>query len=119
MNQYFIHLIFCLISVNIANATDRLPIYKNQLLSKARISLLRDGWKPYVTLDMTNKLNEVGLTEREYIHAGYIEVGNCGASTPYCEFNYRKNEKCLHVVAGGDEDKIIKETISKWSYTCK
>jgi hypothetical protein len=119
MNKLITVFLYSLFAMSIANATEKLPIHKHQLLSKARLSLIKAGWEPYVIFNLVNKPEEVNLIERQYIRAGYGEVGNCGASTPYCVFNYKKNEKCLQIVAGSFEEPIKTNTVEKWSYECE
>ena len=111
----FVLMFFC-ISV-FANA--HLPIRKAQPLSKARKALITKSWKPYPVYDMVKNPKEVSMMAREYIKAGYIEVGNCGVSNPDCSFNYRKGKKCLQVIAGSYEAPVDETTVTEWTNECE
>ena len=100
-------------------ANTRLPLVKNQPLSKARKALIAKGWKPHPVYDMAKKPEEVSMMAHEYIKAGYIEVGNCGASNPDCSFNYRKGKKCLQVIAGSYEAPVDETTVTTWTNECE
>lgn len=114
MNKLLLILISVFLTTNVY-AEEKLPIHKNQLLSKAKADLIRSGWKPYPT----NKPEDIGLIQERYIEKGYIEVENCGASTPYCVFRYKQRRKCLNLVAGSYEENVEETIVVKWYLDCK
>jgi len=121
MNKISIAFLLGCLGISTVHASEKLPIYKNQLLSKAKIKLIKSGWKPYPTLSLLviDHPEDVSLISRGYMDAGYVEVGNCGVSTPYCEFNYKKRGKCLKVIAGGYEDDVKENRVEGWTRECE
>ena len=73
-----------------ANSAPKMPIYEGQLLSEAKAKLVAKGWKPYRVMGDKTPPNEISGMAKNYMNAGYVEVGNCGDSNPDCDFNYRK-----------------------------
>ena len=100
---------------SIAYSKDKLLIHKNQLLSEAKANLIKSGWKPYPT----GKPEDLGLIQEPYIKKGYIEIDNCGASSPYCEFNYKKQSRCLKLIAGSFEEPVEESRVATWRFDCK
>lgn len=121
MNKIVIGFLLGFLAIGTVNANEKLPIYKNQLLSQARLNLIKNGWKPYPTLSLVviDHPEDVSFISRDYMATGYVEVGNCGASSPYCEFNYKKRGKCLKVIAGSYEDDIKENKVEGWTYECE
>lgn len=95
-----------------ASATD-LPITKGMPFLSARKALIAHGWKPIATV--TDETTRIG-TETILSNLGFIEVERCTQGFPYCEFNYKKNNKCLVISTIGEEIKDL--VIRDWGFTC-
>lgn len=86
---------------------------------KARLALLKNGWKPVIATDrniygeMTSRVGVPGIL----YEAGFKEVYFCGA-TGYCLFNFVKNGKCLRISTLGDYVKGKFPRIHSWWEEC-
>ena len=93
----------CLASLSIsASATG---VIKGEKLSRARKTLLAQGWKPRETfgVDADGARWSQFADAGEMYRAGIIEVESCsGTGMNYCSFNYSRKGKCLSVQTQGE-----------------
>ena len=102
-------MILCCVS-SFANATD-VPITKGMSFLSARKELINHGWKLYITNETELIGTEILLKRR-----GVVEVERCTQGVQYCEFNYKKNNRCLVISTTGEEIKDL--VINGWGFTC-
>jgi hypothetical protein len=84
---------------------------EGQNFYRARAALLRDGWQPVVIFHKDFEHMDPsgsGDVDLEWIYAkpfwrhGFKEIASCsGMEGNYCNFNYRKEGRCLFVVTAG------------------
>lgn len=107
--HHIVCIFLCCVSF-FANATD-VPIKKGMPFLSARKALIKQGWKLYIT-------NEAELIGTEVLlkRIGVVEVERCTEGEQFCEFNYKKNKKCLVISTTGEEIKDL--VIHDWGFTC-
>jgi hypothetical protein len=69
--------------------------------SSARKTLIREGWIPIRSVDV-QMMEWVKKIQRQY-----PELDNCAMDKPVCSFGFKKNGKCLRVIALGEAVKSL------------
>ena len=123
-------LVFGLIAISCVAIADNVPkgdpkdpavqISVGEPLAKARGSLIKAGWKPVLdTYRYTDgTLERDGAQQKDFIKAGYVEIGPCtGSGFPYCNLQYQDAKgRCLRVTLAGLEPESA--TIGGWRFEC-
>ena len=94
----------------IASATE-IPVKESMPFLSARNALIKDGWRP----EAPKERQPVG-TAVELLNRGITEVERCTQGVQYCQFHYKKNQKCLGITTIGEEVEDL--VIDAWDFKC-
>jgi hypothetical protein len=106
-----------IVSGVLAASAEEPSLQKGQSFYGARAALLHDGWKPVETSDRDidgEILHSYGDAAPFFKH-GFREVESCtGVDRDYCDFNYRKNGRCLLLSTEGEYIAPRSPTVANW-----
>lgn len=97
---------------------------KGQSFYSARAAVLRDGWQPVEIFEQDpdggNALHSWG-DAKPFYRSGLKEVESCtGVDADYCDFNYRRKDRCLFLVTAGEYGapgaRYVPTVASWWTY---
>ena len=81
---------------------------------KARTMLQANGWRP-ANVHLNDGYEFIGVEKK--LKAMHIdEIESCAIDRGLCIFNYKKNARCIRLIAQGEE--IGGMRIEHWSHVC-
>lgn len=82
--------------------------------TKARMLLLKDGWKP-IAMHINDHYEYDGV-EKELVRRKFMEVDSCSNDSARCVLYYRKTDACLRVDTIGEHVREMK--VVRWTDEC-
>jgi hypothetical protein len=94
---------------------DNLGLKAGEPFGKARVRILKAGWKP-VRMHQYDQYEYSG-TERELSSRGFFEVDSCTTDAgSLCIMYYIKKEECLRLDTKGEQLKYME--VTRWANEC-
>jgi hypothetical protein len=95
-----------------------LPIQEGQKFTRARLALVRAGWKPIETFTaLEGELEHLHFGAGAAYNAGFKEIEGCmGTGTNPCFYNYKKGNRCLFLITEGEYEpaRQMEPEVTSW-----